>query len=105
MRTLVILAACALAGSAAAQSEPKSEPRQPLNLRLDDSSSAAPRITFGHPASAQTRDEREKGLPDLGGKPNDAFNRPMSSGSSSGAVIPNAMDPSTNSSNSTYGGR
>jgi hypothetical protein len=95
MKGLVFLVACALAGTAAAQ-EGKSEPRRPLNLRLDDATSAAPRITFGQPASAQTKEEREKGLPDLGGKPNEAYNRPVSPDKSSNSVIPKAMDPDTN---------
>jgi hypothetical protein len=105
MKILAILAACALAGTAAAQGDAKSGSRQPLNLRLDEGTSAAPRVTFGPSPSNQTKEEREKGLPDLGGKPNDAYTRPISSPTSSGAVIPNAMDPATNSSTSTYGGR
>jgi hypothetical protein len=84
----------ALAGAAAAE-EPakKSEPAKPaLNLRLDGASSAAPRITFDPQRSLQTKEDREKGLPDLGGKPSKDFERPVSSGSSSG-VIPKAYDP------------
>jgi len=85
--------ALALAGAAAAE-EPakKPDPAKPaLNLRLDDTSSAAPRITFDQQRSSQTKEDREKGLPDLGGKPSKDFDRPVSSGSS--AVIPKAYDP------------
>jgi hypothetical protein len=96
MKTLVFLLAAALAGTAAAQDATKSEPRRPLNLRLDDASSAAPRITFGHAPSAQTKEEREKGLPDLGGKPNEAYDRPASPDKASNSVIPKAMNPETN---------
>ena len=82
--------ALALAGAAAAE-EPakKPDPAKPaLNLRLDDTSSAAPRITFDQQRSSQTKEDREKGLPDLGGRPSKDFDRPVSSGSS--AVIPKA---------------
>jgi hypothetical protein len=85
--------ALALAGAAAAE-EPakKPDPAKPaLNLRLDDTSSAAPRITFDQQRSSQTKEDREKGLPDLGGRPSKDFDRPVSSGSS--AVIPKAYDP------------
>ena len=84
----------ALAGAAFAEQPAKSEPSKPaLNLRLDDTSSAAPRITFEQQRSSQTKEEREKGLPDLGGKPSKDFERPVSSGSSSSGVIPKAYDP------------
>jgi hypothetical protein len=93
MRILAALFACALAASAIAQQPPKSDekPRPALNLRLDDGSSAAPRVTFGPSSSTQTKEDREKGLPELGGKPTKDFERPVSSGSS--AVIPKAFDP------------
>ena len=105
MKTIALAVLVALVGTAAAQ-DSKTEPKKPaLNLRLDEASSAAPRVTFGPPASTQTKEEREKGLPELGGKPSQAYDRPVSSSSSSGAVIPNAMEPSVNSSQSTYGGR
>jgi len=84
----------ALAGAALAEEPAKPEPAKPaLNLRLDDASSAAPRISFEQQRSAQTKEEREKGLPDLGGKPSTSFERPVSSGSSSSGVIPKAYDP------------
>ena len=92
-RFLAFGLALALAGAVAAD-EPakKPEPAKPaLNLRLDDTSSAAPRITFDQQRSSQTKEDREKGLPDLGGKPSKDFDRPVSSGSS--AVIPKAYDP------------
>ena len=92
-RFLAFGLALALAGAAAAE-EPakKPEPAKPaLNLRLDDTSSAAPRINFDAQRSSQTKEDREKGLPDLGGKPSKDFDRPVSSGSS--AVIPKAYDP------------
>ena len=102
MKIAATALACALAASAGAQEPSKSEaqkPRPALNLRLDDATSAAPRVTFGPTPSAQTKEEREKGLPELGGKPSDSYNRPISGGStssSSGAVIPTPMDPSVN---------
>ena len=92
-RFLAFGLALALAGAAAAE-EPakKPDPAKPaLNLRLDDTSSAAPRITFDQQRSSQTKEDREKGLPDLGGRPSKDFDRPVSSGSS--AVIPKAYDP------------
>ena len=96
-RFLAFSLALALAGAAFAEqparANPNGEPAKPaLNLRLDDTSSAAPRISFDQQRSSQTKEEREKGLPDLGGKPSKDFERPMSSGSSSG-VIPKAYDP------------
>ena len=93
MRILAALFACVLAASAIAQQPPKKDetPRPALNLRLDDGSSAAPRISFDQQRSSQTKEEREKGLPELGGKPAKDFERPVSSGSSS--VIPKAYDP------------
>jgi hypothetical protein len=96
MKALATVVALALAASAAAEEPRKGETAKPpaLNLRLDDASRGAPRITFGAPPAAQTKDEREKGLPELGGKPSTDFDRPMSSGSSSGSVIPKPMDPS-----------
>ena len=91
-RILAFSLALALAGAAFAEQPAKSEPNKPaLNLRLDDSSSAAPRISFDQQRSSQTKEEREKGLPELGGKPAKDFERPVSSGSSS--VIPKAYDP------------
>jgi hypothetical protein len=92
-RFLAFSLALALAGAAAAEeTAKKSEPAKPaLNLRLDDTSSGAPRISFEQRPSSQTKEDREKGLPDLGGKPSRDFERPVSSGSS--AVIPKAYDP------------
>ena len=84
--------ALAMAGAAAAD-EPakKPEPAKPaLNLRLDDTSSAAPRISFDQQRSAQSKEEREKGLPELGGKPSQAYDRPTSNSRSS--VVPKAFD-------------
>lgn len=101
-RSLAFMITLALASAAFAQEaariEPKSEPKKPppLNLRLDDGNSAAPRITFEQQPSAQTKQEREKGLPDLGGKPSHAFDRPTSSSSGSGSVVPKAYDPVLN---------
>ena len=96
MRTVLLVFALAFAGAALAEEPAKNEPQHPrpaLNLRLDDASSAAPRVTFGPPASTQTKEEREKGLPEMGGKPSKAFERPTSSNSSSGGVVPKAYDP------------
>ena len=93
-RLLAFLAVLVLAGGAAAEDAAKSEPHKPaLTLRIDDTSSAAPRISFGQQPSDLTKEEREKGLPDLGGKPSKAFERPTSSNSSSGGVVPKAYDP------------
>ena len=101
MRPIALLA-LAFAGSAAAQTpapEPaKGEPaaRPSLNLRLDDASrSAAPRITFERPAAATTKDEREKGLPEMGGKPALSFDRPINPNNSN-SPIPKAYDPAGN---------
>ena len=93
MKTLIALIACALAAAAAAD-EPKTESqkqRPALNLRLDETTSAAPRVTFDAPTSATTKQEREKGLPELGGRPSRAYERSTAGDASS--VIPNAMDP------------
>ena len=100
MKTLSLAVLLALAGTSGAQEQTKAEARKPaLNLRLDEGTSSAPRITFEQQRSAQTKDEREKGLPELGGKPSQAFDRKVSSpvNSSSGdSVIPSAMDPALN---------
>jgi hypothetical protein len=103
LKALSLAVMLALAGAVSAQTDaPKDgqKPRPALNLRLDDGSSAAPRINFDQPASAQTKEEREKGLPDLGGKPSTAFDRAVSSGINSSSpntsVIPSAMDPAVN---------
>ena len=103
MKILLPLLALALAGPAVAEDPPKSEaakPKPALNLRLDDSTSAAPRVTFGPTPATQTKEEREKGLPDLGGKPNQAYTRQVSpsgvNSTTSNSVIPSAMDPSVN---------
>jgi hypothetical protein len=100
MRIVLALLSVALAGAAVAEEPRKNEaPKPALNLRLDDGSSAAPRINFDQPAASQTKDEREKGLPELGGKPSNAFDRKVGSGTNSGissGVIPSAMDPNVN---------
>ena len=99
-RSLAFLLTLALAGAAGAEEPAKTEPtKPPLNLRLDDATSAAPRVTFGPPSSTQTKEEREKGLPELGGKPSQAYDRVLGSGTNSATskgVIPSAMDPSVN---------
>jgi hypothetical protein len=100
MKTLCLAVLLALAGTAAAQEQTRTDPQKPaLNLRLDEGTSAAPRVTFGPAPATQTKEEREKGLPELGGKPSQAYDRKISSpvNSSSGdSVIPSAMDPNIN---------
>jgi hypothetical protein len=103
MRAFSLAVLLAVAGSVCAQTgAPKEElsPRPALNLRLDDGSSGAPRINFEQPAGAQTKAEREKGLPELGGKPNQAYTRQVSpsgvNSTTSNSVIPSAMDPAIN---------
>jgi hypothetical protein len=102
MKILLPLLTLALAGAAMAEEPAKTEPQKPrpaLNLRLDDGNSAAPRINFDQPASTQTKEQREKGLPELGGKPSTAYDRTLGSGTNaatSNGVIPSAMDPSVN---------
>ncbi|HUQ73784.1 MAG TPA: hypothetical protein VM183_03585 [Burkholderiales bacterium] len=95
-----VLAAFLAAGSAAGQSTPRAadkaperqEPKGPaLNLRLEEGVGASPRITFGPPASATTKEEREKTLPELGGQPG-KFDRPINP-NSSGSPIPKPYDP------------
>jgi len=63
-----------------------------IAYRLDDSSSGAPRINFDQPTSTQSKAEREKGLPELGGKPALNFDRPINP-SSSGSPIPKDSNP------------
>jgi hypothetical protein len=91
----------AAAGPAAAQQAtlpkeqtPERQERKapPLNLRLGEGPGASPRITFGPPPSAMTKEEREKGLPELGGQPG-KFDRPINP-NSSGSPIPKPFDPS-----------
>jgi hypothetical protein len=103
MKILLPILAFALAGAAFAEDAPKADaqkPKPPLNLRLDESTSAAPRVTFGPPSAAQTKEDREKGLPELGGKPSHSFDKTLSTGSNSSSpttsVIPSAMDPAVN---------
>jgi hypothetical protein len=101
MKTLSLAVLLALAGTVAAQEQTKTEPKKPppLNLRLDEATSSAPRVTFGSAPASQTKEEREKGLPELGGKPSQAFDRKISSpvnSSSGNSVIPSAMDPNIN---------
>jgi hypothetical protein len=102
MKTIAAVIACALAAGALAQEQPQSEqkPRPALNLRLDDATYSAPRVTFGPPASTQTKEDREKGLPEMGGKPSDKYTRQVApSGinrATSNSVIPSAMDPNLN---------
>ena len=102
MKIATALVACALAATAFAQEQPKSDaqkPRPALNLRLDDATSAAPRVTFGPPPSAQSKEDREKGLPEMGGKPSAAYDRATNSGMNAATnkgVIPSAMDPGVN---------
>jgi len=105
MKTILVASALAIAGAALAEEPAKTDAqtaRPPaLNLRLDDGSSAAPRITFGPSASTQTKEEREKGLPEMGGKPNQAFNRSVApngvnSSTPNNSVIPSAFDPAVN---------
>ena len=91
MKMIALAFLLALAGTAGAEEQPKQEPKKPaLNLRLDDGTSAAPRINFDQRPSAQTQQEREKGLPELGGKPSQAYDRPTSN--SRGSVVPKAFD-------------
>jgi len=95
VKTLLPVLALALASSALAEEPAKAEPQKPrpsLNLRLDDSSSGAPRINFDQPTSTQSKAEREKGLPELGGKPALNFDRPINPGSS-GSPIPKDSNP------------
>jgi hypothetical protein len=89
----------AAADPAAAQSTapPKDETRErpatkgpALNLRLDDASRGAPRVTFGSPDS--TTKETAKGLPELGGKPSNLFDRPMNP-AASGSPFPKDTNP------------
>jgi hypothetical protein len=98
MKILLSVLALVLAGTVFAEDAQKSKP--PLNLRLDDSTSAAPRVTFGPSSATQTKEDREKGLPELGGKPSSAFDKRLSNGTNSSSpntsVIPSAMDPSVN---------
>jgi hypothetical protein len=85
----------ALAGGAVAEEPAKSEPQKPrpsLNLRLEESTSAAPRINFDQPASQQSKTEREKGLPELGGRSTGIFDRPINP-NSSGSPIPKDSNP------------
>ncbi|HWI37865.1 MAG TPA: hypothetical protein VNU64_15520 [Burkholderiales bacterium] len=90
-RFLAFILTLALAGGALAEDPAKTEAKKPaLNLRLDDTSSAAPRINFEQRPSSQTKEEREKGLPELGGKPSQAYDRPTSN--SRGSVVPKAFD-------------
>ena len=93
----IALLALAFAGTALAQTpapqQPKAEPRPPaLNLRLDEAAVGAPRITFGVPPATQTKEEREKGLPELGGKPALHFDRPINP-ESRGSPIPKDTNP------------
>ena len=96
MKVLLAFLGLALAGGAAIAEEPaKGEPQKPrpsLNLRLDESTSAAPRINFDQPPSTQSKSEREKGLPELGGKPAMNFDRPINP-NSSGSPIPKDTNP------------
>ena len=89
MKALALL--LAFAGTAAAQAPEQPKPdaaqRPALNLRLDETSGGAQRITFGQRPAATTKEEREKGLPELGGKPALNFDRPLSP-SSAGSPIP-----------------
>jgi hypothetical protein len=101
MKTFAAAIALALACGAMAEEPSKSEqkPRPALNLRLDDATTSAPRVQFGPPASTQTKEDRERGLPELGGNPNDKYNRMLNSGTNkatSKGVIPSAMDPQIN---------
>jgi hypothetical protein len=66
-----------------AEQSPK--PRPPLKLKLDDATSAAPRITFT-PRDADKKDPAAS-LPGLGGKPSQAWERPPS------AIVPKDMNP------------
>ena len=94
----IALLALAFAGAAAAQApapeQPKAAAKPPaLNLRLDEASGGgAPRITFGAAPSALTKDEREKGLPELGGKPALNLDRPINP-ESRGSPIPKDSMP------------
>jgi hypothetical protein len=93
----IALLALVFAGTAAAQApapeQSKAAPKPPaLNLRLDEASGGAPRITVGAAPSAQTKDEREKGLPELGGKSHLNFDRPINP-ESRGSPIPKDSNP------------
>jgi hypothetical protein len=94
----IALLAFALAGTATAQApapeQPKAAAKPPaLNLRLDEATTGgAPRITFGSAPAAQTKDEREKGLPELGGKSHLNFDRPINP-ESRGSPIPKDSMP------------
>ena len=100
MRSLALAAGLLAALPALSQEpvKPEAKPRPALNLRLDETRSAAPRITFGQGAAAQTAEEREKGLPELGGKTSPQFTRPINP-NSSGSPIPKSFDPAGGSGN------
>jgi len=96
MKSLVlILGLLALPALAQEPAKAEGKPRPPLNLRLDDATGAAPRITFGPTPATQTKDEREKGLPELGGRTKEEFNRPINP-AASGSPIPQPMEPTRN---------
>jgi len=98
MKALALMVGLLVALPAAAQEPAKAEPPKPrpaLNLRLDDATSAAPRITFGQPPSTQTKDEREKSLPGLGADRQRSLERPINP-NASGSPIPKAYDPAGN---------
>ena len=100
MKALAFIGTMALASGVLAQApsgeQPKGEskPRPALNLRLDDAS-VSPRISFDKAPSEVTKSEREKGLPELGGKTSDALNRPMDP-NAAGSPIPRPMEPARN---------
>jgi hypothetical protein len=97
MKILLCVLPFVIAGTVFAEDAQK--PKQPLNLRLDESTSPAPRVTFGPSSATQTKEDREKALPELGGKPSTAFDRKLGSGTNTGissGVIPSAMDPAVN---------
>lgn len=95
MKPIALILGMLIATAVLAQEKPAAQPRAPLNLRIDDASSAAPRISFGQAPATQTKDEREKGLPELGGKTKEQYNRPINPGSS-GSPIPQPMEPTRN---------
>jgi hypothetical protein len=99
-RAVAALISIGFASAALAQApeQPKNEPkgRPALNLRLEDApASSQPRITFGRHDATGKQDTADTGLPDLGGKPSEAFNRPINP-DSSGSPIPKPMEPSNN---------
>jgi hypothetical protein len=76
---LVLAAATAAAQEPAQSPQPEAKTGPKLNLKLEEPARSSPRITF-EPKEGASEKRPAESLPELGGRPSPALERPLSPG-------------------------